>query len=233
MGTEQPTGAPLSASIGTAGREREMRAFVSERGGRFASRAKGSRLACSGGGPPRRPGGPAATPTQCGARCREDADRPFFHGLTERLTHEVAPALEQVSAPVGCLDDLAGMIGLFGCPLPEARPEAVPYGGDLLFLQEPARRFFDSGFARRLENTNGLWPSNPRARSRISRARRHSGRQRVVPVWVALRPIRVHPSTQVYNSRFDPLPGASQVVGATIVCGAPASILRALLRIVS
>ena len=59
------------------------------------------------------------------------------------VIHEPAPTLEQVRAPVGCLDlaadlvrqgslrHLARMIGLFGRPVPEARPEAVRHGCDL------------------------------------------------------------------------------------------------------
>ena len=65
--------------------------MVSERCGRLASSANGFRGPASTLGRPvrgsssHRAGGSAATPTQYGLRWREDADRPFFHGLTEQL----------------------------------------------------------------------------------------------------------------------------------------------------
>ena len=72
----------------------EMKPVVSERCGRFRSSIKDSRPPASTLGWPvrgsssHRVGGSAATPTQYGLRWREDADRPFVHGLTEQLPSE-------------------------------------------------------------------------------------------------------------------------------------------------
>ena len=68
------------------------------------------------------------------------------------VIHEPAPTLEQVRPPVGCLDlaadlvrqgslrHLARMIGLFGRPVPEARPEAVRHRRDLQLPEQFRQR---------------------------------------------------------------------------------------------
>ena len=68
------------------------------------------------------------------------------------VIHEPAATLEQVRAPVGCLDlaadlvrkgslrHLARMIGLFGRPVPEARPEAVRHRRDVQLPEQFRQR---------------------------------------------------------------------------------------------
>ena len=67
------------------------------------------------------------------------------------VVHEPASALEQVRAPIGCLDpvldhmcegrfdDLARMIRLLGRPVPETGPETVWNGRDPMLPEHPAQ----------------------------------------------------------------------------------------------
>ena len=84
------------------------------------------------------------------------------------VVHQLPSALEQVRAPIGCLDpvlyhmrqggldDLAGMIRLLGRPVPETRPEPVRHSRDLelpeQFRQRRVREWL-SVHARKHERT--------------------------------------------------------------------------------
>ena len=94
--TEQPTKRPPSTSIGL-GQRAEMKPLQSERYGRFASRVEGFRgwralsAGLTSGGQPLRWRLSGDTDAMWLDRCGEDADRPVFHTLTERLQFANVP----------------------------------------------------------------------------------------------------------------------------------------------
>ena len=60
------------------------------------------------------------------------------------VVHEPTPALEQVLAPIGRLDDLARIIRLLSRPVPEARAKPVRHGRDLVLPEHPAQLLFST-----------------------------------------------------------------------------------------